>query len=439
MKQNKRWGTATVLLTMMGIIFCWFTIIFHSQQVLETSTNRNILQLDINEQTHPKPLSAEDSTPSKNTRNRVEGLNKGTSLNRVKFVVDVTQAKTPQMTKQNDLVVSNLHLDNDEAPPPTETTHTDISCTNCTRYIVFRPIPHGQGTGQHMNGLLAAHLLGEEFNRVVCVTPTYEPFHMAFEPVHPQEVQDCPTLKLNPKPKLLTLINYNAAPDECKLKQELSSDKQIIYIVGNTYPRYRSVPDKYFSQFYKPTITLKNMLPWKEPPTTVVHLRKADREAVDGRAGLDTKTLTALGEALPSDTFLVTNNVNWFDYFADKFQWSHPNWRGVQHSAFRNFLWGQRAELTEKDRSEQAQHLQMFSDWYSILCAKRVWHTHSDFSLSAIHWMNIESKTIMGVDENGTLKLVDEPWRREEVMPPLVDRGPDQLENCKEPVKSSVV
>jgi len=56
----------------------------------------------------------------------------------------------------------------------------------------------------------------------------------------------------------------------------------------------------------------------------------------------------------------------------------------------------------------------MWADWYTILTAKMVYHTHSDFSISAIHWQNIESKTIDGYDRFGHyLKLVDESWRQD--------------------------
>lgn len=340
--------------------------------------------------------------------------------------------KTDAGVKKPDTASVGVSNSNDSQPAK-EQEFVDIHCTNCTKYLVFKPIPHGQGSGQAMNGLLAAHLLGMEFNRVVCVAPNYTSFLQAFEPVLPQAIQECHTLKLNPKPDLIPLINYHSAPDECVLTTELSSDNQIVYIVGNTYPGWREVPDNYFTRFYKPTPTLKSILPWSEPPSTVVHLRKGDRPT-DPREGLDTKTLKALGKALPSDTFLVANNVNWFDFFSEKYGWRHPNWRAVRHSAFRSFMgWGNRGELTKEDESAEAQDLQMWSDWYSILCAKKVWHTHSDFSLSAIHWMNVESKTITGVDESGDLQLIDESWRREPLAPPLVDRRKEDLTNCRKP------
>jgi len=428
-QQPRRGGPTRVFILMMIILLLWCASVWHTQRKLLEKSPSRATRWEEAMMEH-RALPVETETANQNSvlsSNSVKERKVDVSLpqHTVSWKVVPKTAETSDDMQNNTNVNESLSQQDKQEP--------NISCTNCTRYIIFKPIPHGQGTGQAMNGLLAAHLLGDEFDRVVCVTPTYEPFHVAFEPVQPQARKDCPTLKLDSKPKQIPLINYHSAPDECMLKGALESDQQIVYIVGNTYPRWRTVPDDYFTRFYRPTSKLQSIVPWKEPPTTVVHLRKGDRESVDPRAGLDSNTLKALGEALPSDTFLVANNVNWFDYFSGEFHWTHPNWRAVRHSAFRNFLWGQRGDkgLSEQDRSEHVQNLQMFSDWYSILCAKKVWHTHSDFSLSAIHWMNTESKTISGVDGSGSLQLMDESWRRETPMPPLKDRGPSQLGNCK--------
>jgi hypothetical protein len=76
----------------------------------------------------------------------------------------------------------------------------------------------------------------------------------------------------------------------------------------------------------------------------------------------------------------------------------------------------------------------MWSDWYTVIMAKYVIHTHSDFSLSAIHWMNIDSKTIHGLLKDNTLDLVDESWRVDDrqngVTPKLSQRTKDQLRLC---------
>ena len=59
--------------------------------------------------------------------------------------------------------------------------------------------------------------------------------------------------------------------------------------------------------------------------------------------------------------------------------------------------------------------------------AKKVYHTHSDFSVSAIHWMDLDSKSILGYDpRTQSLGLIDESWRvswkEEGITPPLRDR-----------------
>jgi hypothetical protein len=94
-------------------------------------------------------------------------------------------------------------------------------------------------------------------------------------------------------------------------------------------------------------------------------------------------------------------------------------------------MWDNHGELTKQDETQETQHLQMWSDWYAMACANQVWHTHSDFSLSAIHWMNVDSRTIKGVDpRTNKLKLIQEAFRTDDRMMPLKDRGPDDLKYC---------
>lgn len=299
------------------------------------------------------------------------------------------------------------------------------------RYIVFRPILQGQGAGNIVHGLLAVHALAEEFGRIVC-TPEYHDFDQAFEPVDAHVQKLCKHLKRDENSQEIRLINYEMAPDECELQRRLASDVEVIYILGNTYPRWRPIVSNFFLRFYKPRPELQELLP--EPmPKTVVHLRKGD-QGLDRREGLDDASLEALGKALPSDTFLVTNNVKWYDYFSKKYSWRHPDWGAVYHSASKSFMWElqeERQDLAKEELSNKRQNLQLWSDWYAIAYAELVWHTHSDFSLSAIHWMNIKSRTIKGIDaRTGELKLVKEAFRTDEVMLPLKDRGPDDIKNC---------
>jgi hypothetical protein len=172
-------------------------------------------------------------------------------------------------------------------------------------------------------------------------------------------------------------------------------------------------------------------------PEVVVHLRAADGSG-DARAGLDDKSLRALGDMLPrKTTYLVTNRVEWFDLFEKRYGWKHPSWDTVVHSAL-GMNWGQRAaagglgagESSERKARQQydkaRQHMQLWADWYTILMARRVYHTHSDFSNSAIHWMNVEGHSIVGYDDSRhELLLTGQSWIVDGETPPLIERRRD--------------
>lgn len=154
-------------------------------------------------------------------------------------------------------------------------------------------------------------------------------------------------------------------------------------------------------------------------------MRKPDGGG-DPRKGLDGESLNSLGKALPSDTYLVTNRVAWYDYFESNFRWRHPGWQSVQHSAIQELTWGRRKNQKLQANKTSNQTLQMWADWYVMLTAEKVYHTHSDFSISAIHWMNLDSLSLQGM-ENGHLKVVNESWRVDGETIPLVDRTTDGL------------
>jgi hypothetical protein len=300
---------------------------------------------------------------------------------------------------------------------------------NNKRYIIYRHVHTDQGIGNVVSGLLAAHLLGIEFNRTVCVSKQYEDFHQAFAPVH-VSAEECHLAQSSSVPtpsNTISLVNFRMAPRECDVKDRLSGSENVLYFDGNTYPRWpSSIPDHFFHQNYKPTESLLQTLPWKDPPKTVVHLREADGRE-DARKGLDTETLEALGRELPSDTFLVTNNVYWYAFF-DKYGWSHPPWSTVRHSGLRG----------------QRQTLQAWADWFTILSAENVYHTFSDFSQSAIHWNNLWGRVIDGTyksdDQTTMLLLNSEYWSKsEEPIPRLVDRDMDGLEGCDEAAETKIL
>jgi hypothetical protein len=88
-------------------------------------------------------------------------------------------------------------------------------------------------------------------------------------------------------------------------------------------------------------------------------------------------------------------------------------------------------EWSKTNVEHDVNNMQLWSDWYTVLMAKQVVHTHSDFSISAIHWMNIkDTKTVMGIKYVGmngktekVLDLIDESWRRDGETIPLRDRN----------------
>ena len=297
------------------------------------------------------------------------------------------------------------------------------------KYIVFMELGEGQGHGNVISGLLAAHLFGEEYDRIVCVSPLYKTFHEAFEVVDPIVADKCAALfeahPVNKRPLIpleayVRIINFEKDPDECWLQEVMEADTEILYMESNTYPRWPKIPDNFFFEHYKARPELLEILPYKEPPHTVVHLRAPD-SAGDHRAGLDDLTLVELGNTLPHDSYLVTNSVEWYDRFAKDYGWSHPTWEDVVHSALR-ISWKEGKRVDKRKVDKHQQNLQMMADWLTMLTAKEVYHTKSDFSLSAIHWMNIPSKTIMGF-KDGALILQDEYWRTGDgEAPRMVDR-----------------
>lgn len=331
------------------------------------------------------------------------------------------------------------------------------------RFLIFDNVLNGQGTGNVINGLLAAHLLAMEFNRTLCIQQYFE-FLQVFEPIDPIAVSKCDNLfqqfpNINQQFRdhdntTVRLVNYESPPNECRLQEMLQSDRHpVLFYEGNTYPRWPPVPDRFFFRFYRARSNLLRALSYDAPPTTVVHLRVPDSPEIDFRKGLDERTLEALANQLPTQTtYLVTNNVEWYHRFETCCQWKHPPWNTVVHSA-NGIQWGfldskadysrlelgnqlfwmkslQQKETKEREDSVaevvKKQNVQMWADWYTILTAKTVYHTHSDFSISAIHWMNNrDSHSIEGLHADGTLNAHPESWWVDGETAPLVERRKD--------------
>lgn len=309
------------------------------------------------------------------------------------------------------------------------------------RFLLFSGDLASQGQGNIVSGLLAAHLLGLEFHRIVCVLPDYSSFLEVFEAIDTAAVNKCRLLFNNLPPQQrdnsIHIVNYSFAPNECELKELLlNSKKQVLYFSGNTYPRWPSVPDRFFMSLYQATPVLINALPYianRNPPSTVVHLRSPDTNAETNRLGLDDASLIALGELLPKgkDTYLVTNQVSFYQRFVDCCQWSHPLWNGVKHSAL-HITWDS-LNVTQNDVPAVSQNVQMWADWYTILNAKAVYHTHSDFSISALHWMNNKNAhSIMGLNvTTGILETRLDSWVTDVATVCLSKRTKDATDDSK--------
>ena len=312
---------------------------------------------------------------------------------------------------------------------------TNATITDSDLFIIYNANIPGQGVGNLIAGLLAAHLLGDEFDRIVCVNPQFwnSGFLTVFESIDPTARAKCPLVLQQQNPARLNetrmhdlaLINYEGAADECHLQNlMLDTNKKVIYMIANTYPRWPVVPNNYFLYYYQPTPTMFDALPYSIQPTTVVHLRQPD-DSYDRRNGLDADSLDALGKLLPSNssTFLVTNNVDFYHRFRNCCHWSHPSWKTVTHTAL-GVSWGTNASqntTNELSPPPPPPHVQTWVDWYTILMADDVYHIHSDFSISAIHWMNKKnhSFTINGYDalSQQVVTVPDLVWEDGETIP----------------------
>lgn len=303
------------------------------------------------------------------------------------------------------------------------------------KFIFFDNDLTGQGMGNIVSGLLSAHLLGLEFGRIVCILPSYREFLEVFEAIGTDAVTQCPLMLQNGLPpmnrqNLMYLVNYKNAPDECMLQDQLNSNETVLFLLGNTYPRWPAVPPGFFWKHYRAKAVLLNALPYDKnnPPTTVVHLRAPDGKGQrDRRAGLDPETLSALGRTVGSgpNTYLVTNQVSFYQQFSDCCQWSHPHWTTVIHSANPKQQWGDTGNHTNsREMHSTSQNIQMWADWYTVLTARDIYHTHSDFSISAIHWVNnFHSHNIVGRKFlTGELETKQESWRIDGETVPLSQR-----------------
>ena len=346
-----------------------------------------------------------------------------------------------KIPREIDVKISHAILEEQKTTGDKVVVNDSISTSDLQKKIegiavlIFRfPNLSGQGTGNIMSGVLAAQLLAEEFNRTICHVGTEATsFHVSFRRAfewkddhhkevcvqilrYTEQVQQNNTAII--PDDTIVQRNYDATSEqsECTMREWLSNHDghPIIYYQGNTYPRWpnkaTTLPRDHFHEQFRPTQALWDILPWKEsnPPQTVIHLRQGDNDR-DHREGLDELTLSQLEKVdfVPKksnnpnpNVFLVTNNVELYSRFPE---WSHPDWELVRHSALKRISWGEPPDgkpPTHRGGTEGVGDLQMWADWYTLLNAQKIYHTHSDFSRSAARWNErIQSWTILGSTE----------------------------------------
>ena len=320
---------------------------------------------------------------------------------------------------------------------PTPPLNTDDSSR---RFLVFHGKHRGQGSGNIMQGLLSAHLFGLEFNRTVCVL--WPAFFTAFEYSQPQHKDLCQGAESWHATPIL-MWNFAKAPvDECHVHDILSDPKiNVVSYSGNAYPGWRSdIPSGLFYQYFQPKTTLLSFLPYSKDnaPKVVVHLRAPDGKA-DSERGLDEESLSYLGEMLRGNgTYLVTNRPDWYRRFHECCGWSYDTtWvdKPIDHGAM-SISWqpdGTRVLKKYKDSKMLVnQQLKMWSDWYTMLNAEKVYHSPSDFSRSAIHWnsdcMGYGLSGMRTVNKTIRELLLRPSYDSTKYIPPLVERQePDSL------------
>jgi hypothetical protein len=217
----------------------------------------------------------------------------------------------------------------------------------------------------------------------------------------------CQKITKHEKPSKTVLYwNFGTTMPADKVYAIFASEDPVIAFTSNRFvpPDGKPVHPKKFESVFRPTQALLALLPWgqREPPECVVHLRLGDNNG-DKRAGLDSQTQTALKNELDASCFLITNHVEWYAPF-ELAGWSHPQWGTVKHE-----LAGSLPSASTNNK-----HLEKWSDWYTIYKAKRVYHTQSGFSESAVYASGAFSRLILGTTKEGRLSLEKDHWSHPE-------------------------
>lgn len=292
-------------------------------------------------------------------------------------------------------------LKSDESVNQTDSSGNTVNRNRPTRdrFLVYKAALFNQRIGASASGLLSAHLLGEEFGRIVCVHPVFETFLDVFEPIDPQTNAKCtPVLRKLYEGRRTGHIQVRSdrkPPDECLLQETLISGPDIVYMIGDTYPRWPEVPPKFFDRFYRPKPQLLALLPYNATPEIVVELTAPEGRKVKR---LNSKELVAVGRLHPSNrSYLIAEDrVDLYRISKAKYGWSHPPWN--QNHSFVEI----NGTIVDPGNQTVLLNRQKWVDWYTILQARKVLHQNSQLATSAIRWMGMESHSLLNRPVKGT-------------------------------------
>ena len=226
-------------------------------------------------------------------------------------------------------------------------------------------------------------ILADDTQRRVCIDNNWSAFTKAFR--YPN-CNDTILSAANTNITVVRMWNFGkSTPFEDWRRLFASQNQSIIASEGNSehYLRRPSL----FS--FQPTPALQALLP-QSFPNCVVHLRHPDNSR-DYRRGVDPATLKVISQTLSKDCFLITNHQEWYQSlnFTQSYYYNNND-----------------TTISRPHQMATSEDLTLWRDWYTIYKAKRVYHTESGFSESAVHASGAEAYKILGVHDSSNDTLI---------------------------------
>lgn len=257
------------------------------------------------------------------------------------------------------------------------TTQIQQHAQTSGKFLVFVGPRRGQGIGNMLFGLHEAIRLSEWSNRILCVQ--WDSFHTAFDFKFDKICSN--NLRFS---ALLQSWNFGFSTNVLNVRDTLLSSITHVGFTGNTRVKIINYQSGNFLSLFYPTANFNKTCDTR-PEICSVHVRKGDNSH-DVRLGSDKTSILLLESYIDKSCYFVTNDVSYYDLVPYK----HPKWKSVGHSAI-------------GDNS-----LSPWCDWFKMLMSKRVYHTPSGLSESAILMANSTGIEICGniIDLNNPHKRV---------------------------------